>query len=236
MQLRFVTITGADDAVKYEDLKRLHDKHPFVEFAILFSQTKTGPRYPGWDWVLGLMEFNKTANLNLSAHLCGKWVQDVLSGNLTFFNREDVCQNFRRCQLNLGESNLKKALESKEFLDMVKTIPIPIILGGNYKNIKLDFSLFADYGICPLFDASGGKGIEEKAWIPLLEVWEPVLCGYAGGLGPDNLQEQLESLHRVINGREVWIDMETKVRTGDQLDLAKVGRVLEIAREWMAVS
>lgn len=53
-------------------------------------------------------------------------------------------------------------------------------------------------------------------------------CGYAGGLGPDNVIEQIQQIETVC-GVHYWIDMERNVRTPDdgELDMDKVRRVLE---------
>src|SRR5262245_10120922 len=39
---------------------------------------------------------------------------------------------------------------------------------------------------------------------------EGVYCGYAGGLGPDTLQEPLEKIATKVGDRTIWIDMETR--------------------------
>jgi hypothetical protein len=59
---------------------------------------------------------------------------------------------------------------------------------------------------------------------------EDVLCGYAGGLGPDNIEAQLELISKAVGNREIWVDMETHVRSNDdqRFDLDKVEKVLEI--------
>ena len=44
------------------------------------------------------------------------------------------------------------------------------------------------------------------------------LGAYAGGLGPDNLEEELKRIEEVAGDRTIWIDMETKVRSdGDRI-------------------
>jgi hypothetical protein len=65
--------------------------------------------------------------------------------------------------------------------------------------------------------------------------------GYAGGLGPDNLAEQIPLILAAAAGNEhtaegrIWIDMETRVRSSDDrtFDLAKVRRCLEIAAPYV---
>jgi phosphoribosylanthranilate isomerase len=84
----------------------------------------------------------------------------------------------------------------------------------------------------PLFDLSGGAGILPEQWP---EPIEGVYCGYAGGLSPENVAEQLEKIEAVTPNARIWIDAETHVRSnGDQLfDLEKVRRFLEVTRPWV---
>jgi hypothetical protein len=230
MKLRYVTITGADDTVNYDDLLALHKHYPFVEWAILFSQSKVGtPRYPSLEWVNGLMDFVKTSPMNLSAHLCGKWVGDIVGGHCTFFEGLDA-SGFKRVQLNLGTDKLHKALRSTTFLQAVGSISKPVLMGGNYAGIHPDYFYFIDNGMYPLFDSSGGNGIIASDWPAPVEF---LLCGYAGGLGPDNLCERIRGIEDVVGDAEIWIDMETNVRSENKLDLEKVRQVLEIAKAWV---
>jgi hypothetical protein len=62
--------------------------------------------------------------------------------------------------------------------------------------------------------------------------------GFAGGIGPDNIREQIKEVRNLVaisewHG-EYWLDMETKLRSeGDtQFDLKKCEHVLEISRPW----
>lgn len=64
-----------------------------------------------------------------------------------------------------------------------------------------------------LFDSSCGKGIELTV-LPAQPADIP--CGYAGGIGPDNIAFILESLadqsEHVTGSKPVWIDMESSLR------------------------
>lgn len=227
MKLRYVTITGADDNVHYDDMLSLYKQYPFIEWAILFGPN-TGPRYPSDSWIKGLKD---CVGMNLSAHLCGKWVSDAIKGNCVL---PEEIHMFQRIQFNLGKDRLPKALRSAKFLDAISAIDKPVIMGGNYEGIAADYWFFMDHGICPLFDASGGQGILAEKWpFPL---GESLLCGYAGGLDPKNLREQLKAIEAVVGHAEIWIDMETGVRTDNQLDFNKIKKVLKIARTWVVES
>lgn len=248
MKLRFVSLTGADNTVKPEDLANLSKKYPFVEWAILFSQSKSGtsPRYPSLDWVRELVAVAKTTKMNLAAHLCGKWVDDVMRGNFSFLKDEEISSVFQRIQLNLGKDRLQTAVKSPQFLQTIRSMDEneTVILGGNIQYIKVDAPFFLDHGLLPLFDASGGRGILDSKWpSPFVHNNEVLFCGYAGGLGPDNVAKEIENIASVVDvavaGKDpiIWIDMESKLRSGskikDSFDLEKCEAVLQLASKWV---
>ncbi len=237
MKLKYVALTGADDKTNPEELGDLSAKYPFVEWAILFSQSKAGvPRYPDYGWVLHLAECQKRKPMNLSAHLCGKWVDDVTKGAISFLDDPILDAAFGRIQLNMTNGRLEKMLYDNTSLSASSCPRQDVIFGSNYKDLIFDdydrsdlMNNFMFYEISPLFDSSGGRGIEAKVWPKPLN---GVLCGYAGGLGPDNVEEQLEKLEAVVGDATIWIDMETKLRTDEEFDLKKCEQVLQIAGKW----
>lgn len=239
MKLTYVTLTGADNTVKPSQLAELSKKYPYVEWAILFSQKKSGQsRYPTLDWIDELVEVQKTIGMNLSAHLCGKWVDDVMAGCVTFLHNKDWDRAFDRIQLNMGKERLQQAIKSEKFLNTIKDVvdDHQIILGGNYKYIEVPDSYFWDNVLFPLFDASGGRGIETKDWPKPHEGRSglTMLTGYAGGLGPDNVAAQLKNIANVAKGSNIWIDMETKLRGDrDEFDLDKCEEVLKAVKEYV---
>jgi len=236
MKIKYVTMTGADDNTSIDGMHDLSGKYPFVEWGILFSQSKAGvARYPSLDW----LDNDRFFDMNCSAHLCGKWVDDVVkTGQITFLNDDLMDEIFNRVQLNLNQGRLRKAFSDDNRLiwDAVSCSK-PVMIGGNYADDI--FSLFdvRDFFLTeshPLFDASGGRGVDQDTWpAPLGCNNTTLLCGYAGGLGPDNLQEKLEVLSGIVGDAEIWIDMETKLRTKDEFDLKKCEQVLKITESWM---
>lgn len=237
MKLRYVTLTGADDTVKPSVLADLSAKYPFVEWAILFSQKKSSvSRYPSPCWVREFLGIAREAKLNTSAHLCGKWVDDAIGGNLTFFTGSEDVSGFRRFQLNMGASRLKQAVNNERLIEAVTRQCRQAIFGGNYDGVTLDVSEFKSKAIYPLFDASGGKGIETKDWPkPFYDHnGDPLFCGYAGGLGPDNIADELHRISEVVGDAEIWVDMESKIRSKqDNFDVEKCEKVLQAALPWV---
>ena len=258
MNIGYVTITGADDKTEIMDLLDLSARYPFVEWGILFSQSKSGvARYPSLDWVNELKSLAAAfaakrgvgGSINLSSHLCGKWVSDVLErGEVTFYRDESMFQLFQRAQLNCYKERLKEMVASPNFWKAALRLGKPILLGGNYNNIELDVRKCAQFNVSALFDSSGGHGKTSSSYRPpftyehsdpekRIHTQNVMFCGYAGGLGPDNIEEELDKIAKVAGSNQFWIDMESRVRTvegsKDILDLGKVEKVLEIVMRRM---
>ncbi len=236
MKLDRVTITGADDSISPASLIQITKKYPFVEWAILFSARRQGtPRYPSTPWISELLTLVPYPNSRLSAHLCGRWVRDlVLCGKPTFWEQYAGVQLFQRVQLNF-HGQYHKADRDK-FLHALRNHDHEYIFQHDGVNDALieEFAQDPVARIHPLFDRSGGAGILPGSWPRPIGKY----CGYAGGLGPDNLADELRRISDVTHGQRIWIDMETKVRSeADTLfDLAKVERCLELAKPFVEAS
>lgn len=230
MKLKYCTITGADDQVDPEDLAVLSGRYPFVEWGILCSKDRMRQsRYPsqGWidDFIQVVMEDSRT--IYPSLHICGEFIDRFLQLDPELVH---LAHCFGRIQLNK-----KIPLEGSAINELFRCIykyESPVIVQVNRENQDLWMHLHTLSNFHVLFDESRGNGIKASGYnIPL----RGNLCGYAGGLGPDNLQEELRKIERSAGDREVWIDMETRVRTNDRLDLDKVEQVLKIVKEYRGV-
>jgi hypothetical protein len=242
MQLKYVTLTGADNTVKPARLVELSEKYPFVEWAILFSKSKPcAPRYPSFDWVFELGDAAEGKKVNLSAHLCGQWVSEAMAGKSSFLdNSTKMAKLFQRVQLNMGKERLAEAMTCQPLLDLVKKASKQVIFGGNYKYITVDADFFFNSEFLPLYDASGGRGVETKEWPKAMQTAGGLtpFTGYAGGLGPDNVADELPRIAEAAGEAHVWIDMETKLRSKnakgeDVFDLTKCEQVLQAAKAYM---
>jgi len=232
MLLNRVTMTGADNATDIDKMVRLSDYFPFVEWGILFSESSAGkPKYPTADWLGELAAIEKKEPLfRLSAHLCGKWSRDFISGGrLVLDEFPDLFDSFQRIQLNFSiNRNKVDVLElSRTIRELGHQYIIQITGDASIALIRSLQCLRLD--VVGLHDLSGGKGISQSCWGQPLQPY----CGYAGGLGPDNLQDQLGAVSQVAGDVPVWVDMESNIRTDDQFDLDKVQTCLEIAERWM---
>lgn len=228
MKLRYVTITGADDSVSIDQMLELSDRYPFVEWGILVSKRQMGSfRFPSERWLAKLDEvLLANTDINISMHVCGKWVRQTLMGeNIWDEIAGSLDSHAQRVQINthaephastVGMAKCLEALWARE-----------IIFQWDGVNDHLAHAM-ASYGIntAALFDTSGGAGILPGSWP---EPDRRLPCGYAGGLGPDNVVEQIRKIEDICGDRTVWIDMERRVRSEDdsRLDMNKVERVLK---------
>lgn len=230
--LTTVTISGVDASIALDDLLTLSREFPFVEWGVLLSQAAGAhPKYPDHDWVDGLCHFARSNAMALSGHVCGAWTRELLSGAWPqplqrFF--------FNRLQLNISTMPAE-AIQPERWIPLLAP-GCEIIVQFNHLKPRFDPVTLvkklerANHAASVLFDASGGRGIETKAWPAPLDLPK---MGYAGGLHPHNIRAQLAQLMLVTAGNPctLWIDMESGVRTTDglHLDLARVRRCLEVA-------
>ena len=233
--LNRVTLTGADDSIRPEELVEISKDFPFVEWGILLSKSSTGRnRFPSFEWLEKLREFQ--FDLVLSGHLCGRWVRDVCEGDWSFAKEHpELLDMFDRIQLNF-HSYLHKIEEEpfvKGLLEVQEKGRTFIFQLDDVNNELLKVAIKSGVNASGLFDLSGGAGVLPGEWP---KQPNQTYCGYAGGLSPDNLQEQLKVIATRVSDLPVWIDAETHVRsTDDQLfDLKKCVKFLEVAKPWVA--
>jgi hypothetical protein len=225
MVVNKVTITGADDSTDISEMIDISKAYPWVEWGILLLKDKMGtPRYPSQAWLDKLAGTSLDPDWNFAAHVCGAWTKSILMGDPCVFNEVDM-SIFQRVQLNFRP---QKTYWVPQFVAELPEDYRYIFQMGNIGNDAATFALENGANACILFDRSGGKGVSPDSWP---EPIPNVYCGYAGGLGPDNITAELEKIGAVVpKNRSIWIDMETKVRVDDDsaLDMQKVRRVLSL--------
>ena len=232
MNIRVVTVTGADDSIRPEELVPIAREYPFVEFGILLSKKQQGnKRFPSRNWWEELYILWKNEKLALSSHICGEWVRNLCLGVPSFFEEFGYTwKMFKRFQLNFHVEH--HPVDEKKLADLIRQYlrDQPIIFQMDGVNDQIFWSLVDRWGIAafPLFDQSGGTGLLPERWPkqPL-----GIYSGFAGGLSPDNLQTEMKRIAEVASG-PIWIDTETWVRSENDkvFDLEKVCRFLEEAK------
>jgi hypothetical protein len=243
--LRALGFCGADDSVHPRLLGLFSQAYPLVEFGVLFRPDKEGePRYASMPWVEQLSQVARKSGgkMKLAAHLCGTRVNEVLEGDDTFLTQIESW-GFKRVQINAtavnGVDTSKLADSIESFLKAVIAHPeLEFILQKNEETKPLwEGLLTADMGdagkpgflpnnVSMLVDESKGTGVLAASWPTPPDEYE---IGYAGGIGPKNIQKVLEDVMLAGNGRSVWIDMESSLRsTNDGKDIFDMGKCYKV--------
>ena len=215
MKPETITFTGIDERTDVDTLQKIASEFKCVEFGVLYTTDPEGRnRYPSLDWI------KQTARVlsNLALHICGRKARIQFElGNL-----DRLLIEFNRIQVNgVVDAEYVQAYCHK-YRD--KTI----ITQHYTANKNLEYNVAVDSpNHALLVDGSGGRGISPRQWLRP-NVSKSV--GFAGGLGPDNLTQQLRLISQVAETPS-WIDMEGNIRTDDWFDLEKV---LDCLRQYNA--
>lgn len=224
MNIKYVTFTGVDNWTDLDELERIQQQYPYAEFGVLASYhwSENGPRFPE----PSVFDNLKGRKLNLSLHLCGslaiKCVQQDFEPAIALLG--DNFNLFKRVQLNM---HLNQATPEQLAALTLKGSLEQIIVQMHQPDLCRNFLAAGHHSpnLCYLLDASGGAGIDT----PIDIVSEPgIEVGYAGGMGVSNVWSKLKTLLHHESGSVFWIDMETKVRTHEILDLELVKQVLAL--------
>lgn len=214
-----VTFSGADCETEIGTLVELQGRFPYMEIGVLWSLSKPGtPRYPDRKWVEKASELG----LRFSLHLCGKVARTMVEGTET----PEIPGSPQRIQVNCngmrGLSGWFRAFHSIN-QNANRNFEYIIQAGEAVGAYWVGRAESEGHNVSPLFDKSGGRGVETDEWpAPLACQWN----GYAGGIGPDNVQAVVKKLGTFKT--DFWIDMESRIRTGDKFDLDKVIHVLNL--------
>jgi phosphoribosylanthranilate isomerase len=200
-----ITFTGIDHLTRIDMAAMLP-----VEFGFLWSVRRSSVenRYPSEGDIKNMVKYIPRCSL----HVCGKeGRQMALQGQLPF----DM-DYFQRMQVNgpLTDEECWAICDNYPHLTVITQ------LGGRGTTGNLDVKA-SNHAV--LVDASSGNGVSPDKW-QKPDVPEGKKVGYAGGLGPHNIVEELVRLEHVIE-KGWWIGMEAKVRTPDDwfdLDAARL--------------
>jgi hypothetical protein len=187
---------------------------------------------------------SSSIKIKLAAHLCERRVNEVLNGDDTFIRQ--ICDwGFKRVQINAtavnGVDTSRLGESVPQFLSVVTKYPhLEFILQKNDETRPLwngvlesdDENSGRNVGYLPknvsmLLDESKGTGVLATSWPKPPQEYE---IGYAGGIGPENIDQVLDNVMDAAKGRDVWIDMESRLRSEkngkDIFDLDKCYQVV----------
>ena len=203
-----ITLTGLD---RNTDLTKLPNKK-CCEYGILYTEDpEDRNRYPTWDIIYSILHDLK--GYNLALHVCGKGARNQLKN----FGLSPLTNCVHRIQIN---GKLTK--EEVEFF--CRAYPRHTIItqhnssNDDLTDLKIDNHAY-------LIDASDGRGLSPDTWNHKFDF--DINYGFAGGLGPDNLEQEMIKIEEYA-GTRTWVDMENKLRTDDWFDVDKAKQVLDI--------
>lgn len=230
-----VSLTGVDDKTSLADLVALSHRHPFVEWALLYVPHKEGaPRNPTKHWRKAFFDAQMPGFS--AVHLCGNLAFELLlKGALP---KEILRAD--RLQLNINAR--QREFTDDQVLDVYRLsldLGPDIILQYHDDTAHLITEFLAELStthrarVHVLLDASKGTGKTPADWRIPPEL-EGMFCGHAGGLGPDNMEAALQQFESL--GARYWPDMETGIRTDNDLEFGKVQHVLNVSQPFFGAS
>lgn len=227
--LNRITVSGADDESNPEQLVQLCAHYPYLEWGIRIG-SNAGPRMPSLPWIRRLVAAKHTAPhpVHLSLHVCAQSLNDLLetADSRILADLADDIAAFERVQLNfhgnkhssIASSNLRKNYQTWT----TKNWCPEVIFQLDGINNELCSPSNFDFAISGLFDTSGGAGLLSERWA---EPLHDIPCGWAGGLGPHNLADQLPLIASKAE-QPFWINMETHVRGCSYFDKLSISKVI----------
>ena len=251
LNLLVVGFCGADESVDVELLQMISKRHSWVEWGILFrSDLEGSPRYPSSSWLeqLFLAKRESGDNMKLAAHLCQNRCLEVLEGDLNFASNLRA-SGFRRFQINATKSNgiildqervsiyAVNLVHAMNFMPDVEWI---IQINDETEELYQLLRRHSPKNFSILYDSSCGRGVPLTV-LPAPPESADIPFGYAGGIGPQNIRQILNSVAEVSGGRSVWIDMESSLRikvvdsnqnVTDEFSLRKCYECIRVAQEF----
>jgi hypothetical protein len=230
MNIEYITFTGADESVKPDAIFRVAEEFPHIktEWGLLLSKSNEGklPRYPSLEWMQDFVALAAVLPVTIAGHVQGHWLRTMCQGNFALpTDRPTLWAYLQRIQLNFH--GVTTTVEPGFYTELSEPHQQFIFQMDGVNEHLYHEAIKQKLNIVPLFDLSAGEGIIPTVWRSPIH---PKLNGYAGGLGPDTIKEQLKLLTDVVGETPIWLDMETRVRSNNdkQFDLDKCRKVLDI--------
>lgn len=226
--LELITLTGVDDHTSLQSLEQISCLHPYVEWGFLYSPKRQGApgRYPS---IATLQQAfaELPASVKVALHVCGAGVPNLLQGESIITQLvEMIGARGGRVQLNFNAQRIEKKFTLDDVRLCLDKFPsIQFITQYNDANARVHHVLGDCATHSVLFDASGGQGLSPQGWSKPLE---GIHCGFAGGLGPDNLATELLKIQSIADTNPYWVDMEGKIRDqDDRFDIGCISKMLD---------
>ena len=225
MNIEYITCSGIRKDI--DEIVGLGKKYPMAEFAVQTSREKFFQHNDRYEFFRALVAACTMNDVNLAMHVNLEYRTDLCRGIVPEIFRDlwDIKRSKRtthadkpvigRVQVNINGGNDKFKFYAGKVADIIRAYPdIKFIFqyapAQNARIKKLDkqgvpFSL--------LYDVSGGEGkLSRDSWGGI--ILPNHQTGYAGGLSPDNIAENLDYINTLLPADVVtWVNAEGKLKT-----------------------
>lgn len=221
MKLRYITCSDPRENISVPSLINFTEKYPISELGI---QAHPGPmsykgRRYGWFNQIMFVSGNMPTPPNIALHINYEWCDCMCRGIIPielqkWINaRNDITKEpvIKRIQLNIGDNT--RSFNPLALANLIKNHKDQEFILPYNKNTSAQIAQLKSTGVrfSLLFDNSYGTGISPDEWQK--PVYEDVPNGYAGGLGPGNVEIQLKKINKILPADyETWIDAEGRLR------------------------
>ena len=236
MFLKTIVCSGINEKNDINDAIEFLKKYKSAELGVQCSPRKAGYQTPRFEWLkelLGKLNEQKIEN-KVALHLnegfavsfCDGKVPDEISDLLS------VGSTVGRLQLNfkIGRETFasRSIPDIKTLQKAMKTVaPHPIILSTSQPNLSfIHKAHHQGMKFDVLFDDSFGEGVAPDMRKPPL--FNDVFQGYAGGLSPENVAEEVAKIDKLAKG-SVFIDAEGKLKQDGKFSFSKAEKFVQNA-------
>ena len=263
MKLRYITCSDPREFNDIHDIVKLGKLSPRVEIAVQAHPSKMSSGMPRNEWFRELLQYVVTDkhDIRLAVHVNREWCDEICrTGKIPtelqgFFNlyRGDNAYNavIKRWQLNMPKDTAKN-INIDALKKLMAAYPEKYFIFQYNENTHDAIYKLHDSGahFSVLYDASGGRGISPRSWNAPL--FSHVPQGYSGGLSPENIADALDcingvakravanmdendqTVYRMDERNDIWIDAEGRLKTSDMFDIARARQYILNAEEWLA--
>ena len=251
MRIECVTSSGIGPHNNIDKFVGLGKQYPMAEFAVQTSRDKFFQHNDRYEFFRALVAACTMNDVNLAMHVNLEYRTDLCRGIVPeiFRNLWDIKRSkgtthadkpvIGRVQININGGNDDFEFHADKVADVIRA----------YSGIKFIFQYAPaqrerieqlDKQNVPfslLYDVSGGEGKSSR------DSWGGIILpnhqtGYAGGLSPDNVVENLNYINTLLPANyDTWIDAEGKLKSPDDngkklFDTALAEKYIERAIAW----
>ena len=236
MFLKTMVCSGINEKNDITDAIDFLKKYKNAEFGVQCSPKKAGYHTPRFEWLQELLnKLNEQKIENkIALHLNEGFVVSFCDGKIPgeILDLLNIGHAVGRLQLNfkIGREAFAngKIPNIKTLKKTMETVVLhPIILSASQSNLSFIHKAYhQNLKFDVLYDDSFGEGIAPHMRKPPL--FKDVFQGYAGGLSPENVVEELSKIEKLAKG-SVFIDAEGKLKQDGCFSFDKAEKFIQNA-------